>query len=303
MHEAIVTANNLTKQYGSFTALENIDLTVYKGDIFGLIGRNGAGKTTLLKILSGLTESTDGDYSIFSKTGDDLRRQRRRIGCLVEEPAFFRNMTARENLKYYCLQKGITDLSQIDKVLETVALTGTDKKKYKDFSLGMQQRLGIAFALLDSPDLVMLDEPINGIDPIGVSELRDTFFRLNRERDVTLIISSHILSELYAVANRFLIIDKGKVIKDLTKEELDEECSMCTVLRTDNAAKTATVLEGILGITEYEISDNDEVRITQQDIEPMLITKTLVENGIGVGAIFESGLSLEDYFKKLISAN
>ncbi len=303
MHEAIVTANNLTKQYGSFTALENIDLTVYKGDIFGLIGRNGAGKTTLLKILSGLTESTDGDYSIFSKTGDDLRRQRRRIGCLIEEPAFFKNMTARENLKYYCLQKGITDLSQIDKVLETVALTGTDKKKYKDFSLGMQQRLGIAFALLDSPDLVMLDEPINGIDPIGVSELRDTFFRLNRERDVTLIISSHILSELYAVANRFLIIDKGKVIKDLTKEELDEECSMCTVLRTDNAAKTATVLEGILGITEYEISDNDEVRITQQDIEPMLITKTLVENGIGVGAIFESGLSLEDYFKKLISAN
>ena len=303
MHEAIVTANNLTKQYGSFTALENIDLTVYKGDIFGLIGRNGAGKTTLLKILSGLTESTDGDYSIFSKTGDDLRRQRRRIGCLIEEPAFFKNMTARENLKYYCLQKGITDLSQIDNVLETVALTGTDKKKYKDFSLGMQQRLGIAFALLDSPDLVMLDEPINGIDPIGVSELRDTFFRLNRERDVTLIISSHILSELYAVANRFLIIDKGKVIKDLTKEELDEECSMCTVLRTDNAAKTATVLEGILGITEYEISDNDEVRITQQDIEPMLITKTLVENGIGVGAIFESGLSLEDYFKKLISAN
>lgn len=303
MHEAIVTANNLTKQYGSFTALENVDLTVYKGDIFGLIGRNGAGKTTLLKILSGLTESTDGDYSIFSKTGDDLRRQRRRIGCLIEEPAFFKNMTARENLKYYCLQKGITDLSQIDNVLETVALTGTDKKKYKDFSLGMQQRLGIAFALLDSPDLVMLDEPINGIDPIGVSELRDTFFRLNRERDVTLIISSHILSELYAVANRFLIIDKGKVIKDLTKEELDEECSMCTVLRTDNAAKTATVLEGILGITEYEISDNDEVRITQQDIEPMLITKTLVENGIGVGAIFESGLSLEDYFKKLISAN
>ena len=302
MHEAIVTANNLTKQYGSFTALENVDLTVYKGDIFGLIGRNGAGKTTLLKILSGLTESTDGDYSIFSKTGDDLRRQRRRIGCLIEEPAFFKNMTARENLKYYCLQKGITDLSQIDKVLETVALTGTDKKKYKDFSLGMQQRLGIAFALLDSPDLVMLDEPINGIDPIGVSELRDTFFRLNRERDVTLIISSHILSELYAVANRFLIIDKGKVIKDLTKEELDEECSMCTVLRTDNAAKTATVLEGILGITEYEISDNDEVRITQQDIEPMLITKTLVENGIGVGAIFESGLSLEDYFKKLLSA-
>lgn len=302
MHEAILTAKNLTKQYGSFTALDNVDLTVNKGDIFGIIGRNGAGKTTLLKILSGLTECTDGEYSIFSKTGEDLRRQRRRIGCLVEEPAFFRNMTARENLKYYCLQKGITDLSQIDKVLETVGLTDTGKKKFKDFSLGMQQRLGIAFALLDSPDLVMLDEPINGIDPIGVSDLRDTFFRLNRERDVTLIISSHILSELYAVANRFLIIDTGKVIKDLTKDELDQECSMCTVLRTDNSAKASTVLEDILGISDYEITSDTEIRITQQNIDTMLITKTFVEQGIGVGAVFESGLSLEDYFKKLLSA-
>ena len=211
-------------------------------------------------------------------------------------------MSARQNLKYYCLQKGITDLSQIDKVLETVGLTDTGKKKFKDFSLGMQQRLGIAFALLDSPDLVMLDEPINGIDPIGVSDLRDTFFRLNRERDVTLIISSHILSELYAVANRFLIIDKGKVIKDLTKDELDEECSMCTVLRTDNSAKASTVLEDILGISDYEITSDTEIRITQQNIDTMLITKTFVEQGIGVGAVFESGLSLEDYFKKLLSA-
>ena len=211
-------------------------------------------------------------------------------------------MTARENLKYYCLQKGITDLSQIDKVLETVGLTDTGKKKFKDFSLGMQQRLGIAFALLDSPDLVMLDEPINGIDPIGVSDLRDTFFRLNRERDVTLIISSHILSELYAVANRFLIIDKGKVIKDLTKDELDQECSICTVLRTDNSAKASTVLEDILGISDYEITSDTEIRITQQNIDTMLITKTFVEQGIGVGAVFESGLSLEDYFKKLLSA-
>ena len=213
-----------------------------------------------------------------------------------------KNMTARENLKYYCLQKGITDLSQIDKVLETVGLTDTSKKKFKDFSLGMQQRLGIAFALLDSPDLVMLDEPINGIDPIGVSDLRDTFFRLNRERDVTLIISSHILSELYAVANRFLIIDKGKVIKDLTKDELDHECSICTVLRTDNSAKASTVLEDILGISDYEITSDTEIRITQQNIDTMLITKTFVEQGIGVGAVFESGLSLEDYFKKLLSA-
>ena len=303
MHETILTANNLTKKYNGVTALDNVNITVYKGDIFGLIGRNGAGKTTLLKILSGLSSSTSGEYSVFSKTGDDLRKQRRRIGCLIEEPAFFRNMTAKQNLRYYCIQKGITDLSQIDRVLETIALTDTGKKKFKEFSMGMKQRLGIAFAMLDNPDLVILDEPINGIDPIAVSELRDTFFRLNREKEVTLMISSHILSELYAIANRFLIIDKGKVIKDITKDELDAECSLCTVLRTDDVNRAVTLLEDKLGITEYQVSDREEVKITQTGIDPIRITKTLVENGVGVGAIFESGLSLEDYFKKLISSN
>ena len=303
MQETILSAKNLTKKYRDFTALENVDITVYKGDIFGLIGRNGAGKTTLLKILSGLTNCTSGEYSVFSKSGEDLRRQRRRIGCLIEEPAFFKNMTARQNLKYYCLQKGITDLSQIDKVLETISLTDSGNKKFKDFSMGMKQRLGIAFALLDNPDLVILDEPINGIDPIAVSELRDTFFRLNREKEVTLIVSSHILSELYAIANRFLIIDKGKVIKDLTKDELDAECTLCTVLRTDNVNRAVTLLEDKLGVTEFDVTDKEEIRITQPEIKPMLITKTLVENGIGVGAIYESGLSLEDYFKKILSSN
>lgn len=303
MYEAILSAHSLTKKYNNYTALDNVDITVQKGDIFGIIGRNGAGKTTLLKILAGLTDASGGDYSIFSKSGDDLRKQRRRIGCLIEEPAFFKSMTAYENLKYYCLQKGITDHSQIDSVLRTVGLSDTGKKKFKEFSMGMQQRLGIAFALLDNPDLVILDEPINGIDPIAVSELRDTFFDLNREREVTMLISSHILSELYAIANRFLIIDKGKVIKDLTKDELDEECRRCTILRTDNIPYSATVLEDVLGITEYDISEKDELRITRQGIDPILITRTLVENNIGVAAIYESGLSLEDYFKKLISSN
>ena len=245
MQETILSAKNLTKKYGSFTALENVDITVYKGDIFGLIGRNGAGKTTLLKILSGLTNCTSGEYSVFSKSGEDLRKQRRRIGCLIEEPAFFKNMTARQNLKYYCLQKGITDLSQIDKVLETISLTDSGNKKFKDFSMGMKQRLGIAFALLD----------------------------------------------------------KGKVIKDLTKDELDAECTLCTVLRTDNVNRAVTLLEDKLGVTEFDVTDKEEIRITQPEIKPMLITKTLVENGIGVGAIYESGLSLEDYFKKILSSN
>ncbi len=301
MQEAILTAQGLTKKYKSFTALDNVDLTVYKGDIFGLIGRNGAGKTTLMKIVSGLTDQTSGDFSLYSKTGEDIRAERRRIGCLIEEPAFFKNMTAEQNLRYYCLQKGITDLSQIEKVLETVSLKNTEGKKFKQFSQGMKQKLGIAFALLDNPDFVVLDEPVNSIDPIAVSELRETFFKLNREKEVTLMISSHILSELYALANRFLIIDRGKVIKDLTKDELDAECSRCTVLRTDDLTRTSTILEDKLDITEYQVTDKQELKITQEHIDPMLITKTLVENGIGVGAIYESGVTLEEYFRQVIS--
>ena len=296
MHEAILTTNNLTKQYGSTLALDGADLTVYKGDIFGIVGRNGAGKTTLLKIISGLSNQTQGEYTLYSKTGSDARKQRRRVGCLINEPSFFRNMTAQQNLKYYCLQKGITDLSQIDKVLTTVGLGDIAKKKFKDYSTGMRQRLGIAFALLDSPDLVMLDEPI------AISELRETLFRLNREREVTLMISSHILSDLYAVANRFLFLEKGRVLKLISKEELDSECSRCTVLRTDDVNKTVTVLEKTVGITDYKVTDKSELRIFQNDIDTIKVTKTLVQNGIGVASIYDSGVNLEEYFKQLIGS-
>lgn len=303
MLEAILTTKDLTKKYKDVVALDSADLTVYKGDIFGIIGRNGAGKTTLLKTISGLTEKTSGEYTLYSKTGDEARKQRRRIGCLIDEPAFFKNMSAVQNLRYYCMQKGITDISQIDKVLKAVGLDPNDKKKFRQFSTGMRQRLGVAFALLDSPDFVILDEPINGLDPIAISELRETFFRLNRERDVTLMISSHILSELYVIANRFLFLNKGKVIKLLTKEELDAECSRCTVLHTDDVNKTVTVIEKQLRITDYKVTDKNEVRIFQHDIKPIPITKALVENGVGVAAIYESGVSLEEYFKQLVKEN
>ena len=303
MHEAILTANGLTKKYGDFTAINNVSFTVNKGDIFGLIGRNGAGKTTLLKMITGLTDTTGGEFSIFSKTGDDLRKERRRIGCLIEEPAFFKNMTVEQNLRYYCLQKGITNLKQINSIIDTIGLSEGRQKKFRQLSQGMKQRLGIGFALLDNPDLVVLDEPVNSIDPIAVSELRETFFKLNREKEVTLMISSHMLSELYTLANRFLIIDQGKIIKDLTKDELDAECSRCTMLQTDDQSRTVTVLEDILGITEYTVTDKQELKITQADIQPILITKALVENGIGVSAIYESGVTLEEYFRQLISGN
>lgn len=300
MRETVLQTKQLTKRYGKFTALDHADMTVYRGDIYGLIGRNGAGKTTLMKTVTGLTDSSEGEFEFFGKSSILDRTDKRRVGSLIESPAFFGKMTAYQNLRYYCYQKGITDLKQIDDALELVQLTKERDKKFKKFSLGMKQRLGIALAILDSPDLVILDEPINGLDPIGISDLRDTFRKLAHEKGVTLIISSHILSELYNVANRFLFIDKGKVIKELTKEELDMECSRCLVVKTENTGAAATVLEGKLGITDYKVIDESELRIYDTEAKPNDINKAMIKNDVDVLGIYESGVSLEDYFKQLV---
>ena len=300
MHEIVLQTNSLTKQYGKFTALDNANMTVYHQDIYGLIGKNGAGKTTLMKVVTGLTEQTGGTFKLFGKSGSAAAKEKSRIGCLIENPAFFGNMTAYQNLKYYCFQKGITDLSQIDEALKLVNLTDAKNKKFRKFSLGMKQRLGIAFAILDNPDLIILDEPINGLDPIGISELRDTFRKLSQERGVTLIISSHILSELYAVANRFLFIDGGKVLKEITKEELDKECIRCIVITTDDTKKAAATLESKLNITDYKVISEDEIRIYDENAKTEILNKTLFQNGINVTGIHESGVSLEEYFKQLV---
>ena len=300
MREIILQTKQLTKRYKNFTALDRADMTVYRGDIYGLIGCNGAGKTTMMKLVTGLTEPTDGEYTVFGKPGISAGTERDRIGCLIENPAFFSNMTAYQNLRYYCYQKGIADTKQIDYVLDLVQLSEVKRKKFRQFSLGMKQRLGIAFAMLNNPDLVILDEPINGLDPIGISQLRDTFRRLAQEKGVTLMISSHILSELYAVANRFLFIDKGRVLKEVTKQELDLECSRCLVLRTDNTRKTAMLLESRQNISDYKVIDSGEIRVYDTSVDPAQINRMLVEQDIAVSALFESGVSLEDYFKQLV---
>lgn len=300
MREVALQTRQLTKQYRKFAALKNADMTVYRGDIYGIVGRNGAGKTTLMKLVTGLTEPTSGEYEIFGRKGRAAEKEKRRIGCLIENPAFFGNLTAYQNLRYYCYQKGITDLKQIDDALELVKLNDARRKKFRKFSLGMKQRLGIAFALLDNPDMIILDEPINGLDPIGISELRDVFRKMAQERGITLIISSHILSELYAVANNFLFIDKGCVLKEVTKKELDLECSRCIVVKTDDAKKTSTIIEKCLNITDYTVIDSEELRIYDESAELKDINKTLIRGGAEVLEIYESGVSLEDYFKQLV---
>lgn len=299
MQEIVLQTNNLTKKYKDFVALDNVTISIRKGDIYGLIGRNGAGKTTLMKTITTLTNKTGGSFSLFGSE-EELTESKRRIGCLIESPAFFDNLTAYQNLKYYSIQKGIVDEKQIDKVLKIVDLFKEKNKKFKKFSLGMKQRLGIAFAILDNPDFIILDEPINGLDPIGIKEIRDTLKRLNEEEKITILISSHILSELYLIANHFCFIDKGKIIKDISKEELDLECSKCIVIRTKDVKKGAVVLEKELSTTNYKVIDNTEIRLYDYLENSAKVNKTLLTNGIEITEIYESGISLEDYFNSLI---
>lgn len=300
MKDVILKTNNLTKKYKDFTALNNANITINKGDIYGLIGRNGAGKTTLMKVITTLTNKTSGEFYLFDKDDSDLTETKRRIGCLIENPAFFENLTAYQNLKYYAMQKGIIDYSQIDKVLDLVKLSDSKNKKFKTFSLGMKQRLGIAFAMLDNPDFVILDEPINGLDPIGISELRETLKKLNEESNITMLISSHILSELYLLANRFCFIEKGKIIKELSKEELDVECSRAIVIKTNNVKETCLILEKELNTTNYKVIDKHEVRLYDYLDNSGKVNKELAKNDIDVISIYESGISLEDYFKSIV---
>ena len=300
MKDIILRTNNLTKKYKDFTALNNANITINKGDIYGLIGRNGAGKTTLMKVITTLTNKTNGEFYLFDKDDSDLTETKRRLGCLIENPAFFENLTAYQNLKYYAIQKGIVDYSQIDKVLDLVKLSDSKNKKFKTFSLGMKQRLGIAFAMLDNPDFVILDEPINGLDPIGISELRETLKKLNEESNITMLISSHILSELYLLANRFCFIEKGKIIKELSKEELDVECSRAIVIKTNNVKETCLILEKELNTKNYKVIDKHEVRLYDYLDNSGKVNKELAKNDIDVISIYESGISLEDYFKSIV---
>ncbi|MCR5837993.1 MAG: ATP-binding cassette domain-containing protein [Lachnospiraceae bacterium] len=300
MKEAILRTEKLTKKYKDFIALDQATITVNKGDIYGLIGRNGAGKTTLMKTVTTLTNKTSGEYYLFGKNNEDLTECKRRIGCLIESPAFFEGMTAYQNLKYYAIQKGIVDKKKIDEVLELVKLTDSKDKKFKTFSLGMKQRLGIAFAMLDNPDFVILDEPINGLDPIGISELRDTLKKLNEEQGVTMMISSHILSELYLIANRFCFIDNGRIIKEITKEELDAECSKSIAIKTNQVKEALVILEKELGTTNYKVIDDSEIRLYDYLDNAGKVNKTLAANDIDVIGIYEAGITLEEYFKSIV---
>ena len=218
---------------------------------------------------------------------------------MIESPAFYPILSAYDNLKYYCILKGIINRHKIEEVLEKVKLNNTGKKKFKQFSLGMKQRLGIALVILNNPDFIILDEPINGLDPLGISEIRETLLQLQQE-NITILISSHILSELYLVANKFGILEGGKIVKELSKEQLDNECSRCLLLKVNDIKKASVLLEEELKTANYKVLNDQEIRLYDYLDAQHIVSKAIVEKGIELYAISEIGVSLEEYFKNII---
>ncbi|MCL2019746.1 MAG: ATP-binding cassette domain-containing protein [Oscillospiraceae bacterium] len=297
----ILRTRNITKTYGKTTAVENVSLSIHKGDIYGLIGRNGAGKTTLMRMITSLTFADSGELEIFGQTSESgLNSARKRMGSVVEMPALYPNLTAVQNLEYYRILRGIPDKNAVKNALKTVNLTDTGKKKFKNFSLGMKQRLGLALALLNSPDFIILDEPINGLDPMGIVEMRETIKRLNAERSITFMVSSHILSELSLIATRYGIIEGGRLIKELTAAELQEQCQQCLSVKVDDTAKASAIIETVLGITKYKVVGGDEIRIYDKYDDSSEITYQLNANGVRVSGVAVVGDNLEEYFVSLV---
>ncbi|HEP1810101.1 TPA: ATP-binding cassette domain-containing protein [Streptococcus suis] len=286
---SLLSTQELSKQYGKQKVVHQVSLTINKGEICGLVGENGAGKTTLLRMLSGLISQTSGTIT----SSKDCR-----MGALIESPALQPNLSAIDNLRYMALQ---LNLKQADeKILETLAIVGLEdidpKKKSKDFSLGMRQRLAIALAILDDPDFLILDEPINGLDPVGIKEMRGIILNLRNQYGMTILISSHILSELEMVVDRYIIMHKGLVVKEFSKQELEQTLEEQLYLQTNNHPKTLTILEE-KGIA-YKI-DKDYISLPS-DTNVMSLIHLLINHEIEVKEIFKQQMSFEDYYLTLL---
>ena len=301
MAENILVTRGLTKRYGAALAVDHADITLPKGEIYGLVGRNGAGKTTIIRMVASQTVPTSGEVELFGATGErDLEKARSRTGAMVEIPSFYPYLTARENLEYYRRQRGIAGARVVEDALEQVGLTDTGKKKFKTFSLGMKQRLGLSLALMNRPELLLLDEPINGLDPEGIVEFRNLLLELNRQYQTTILISSHILSELQNLATCYGFIDKGRMLEQLTAVQLAEKCRDCLELRVDDAPRAAAMLERELGLRDFEILPGGAIRLYEGLSEPQKVTRLLVEQGIALSGMEHRGANLEDYFLSLI---
>lgn len=297
--EYVLTTSGLSKKYGKFCALNNLTMHIPKGSIYGLIGRNGAGKTTLIRLICGLQKPTKGTYSIYGVKNNSkaIVKARRRMGAVVETPAIYLDMTAEDNLKQQCLILGIPSDDIIPDILKLVGLENTGKKKAKNFSLGMRQRLGIAVALVGNPDFLVLDEPVNGLDPQGIIEMRELILKLNREYQITVLISSHILDELSRLATHYGFVDKGRLVKEISASELDNVCKKYVRVEVSNLNALVRILDA--NNLPYEVLSGNSVNIYKK-INLSKLVLALAKENCELISSHEQDESLENYFINLI---
>lgn len=297
--ENVIETQNLCKKYGKKTAVSAMNMHVKQGDIYGFIGRNGSGKSTTLKMLCGLAWPSEGSIRVFGKSLSQAS-VRRRIGVLIESAGLEPGKTAYENMLLKAMLMGIADPdTEILKTLKLVGLNPEDKKKTKQFSMGMKQRLGIAMALLGGPDLLILDEPINGLDPEGMNEIRSLFMELNEKKGITILVSSHILGELSKMATRYGIIKDGCLIQEISSQELTSRCRDYLYLKVQDAKAAVALLEEKLGIRDYEVHPEGEIRIFQE-ADSASVTQVMAGSGIAVYAVYAHQQDLEGYFLSLM---
>lgn len=292
----VLRTNALSKKYSDFYAVNKVSINIEQGDIYGLIGENGAGKSTLMKMIAGLIEPTEGAIELF---GTALPKEERyRLGCVIESPALYTELTAKQNMLIFQKAYGLTNYENIDRILDMMSLSQYKNKTVKKFSLGMKQRLAIGIALLGNPDFLILDEPINGLDPTGIQDMRNFLLELNKEKHITIMISSHILGELSKIATKYGIIKKGKLVDEITSKELAVKCQCCLKIRVSDTSKAATLIESKLGTQNYEVIDNNQLRLFEYVNDPGTVNALFVNNGITVDECTISKESLEDYFNE-----
>ena len=300
MSEFLIETKQLTKIYGEQTAVNSVNLHVKKGRIYGLLGRNGAGKTTIMKMILGLTPITSGEVDVF---GQNIKGKEKRIypriGAIIETPGFYPNLTGTENLEIFAKLRGTAAPNAVKTALEVVGLPYKDKKLFSKYSLGMKQRLGIANAILHDPELLILDEPTNGLDPIGIAEVRNFIKDLSTEHGKTILISSHILSEIELLADDIGIIDHGIILEESSMDELQRKNSKYILLQVSEVSKALLILERQFGVKDYSVQDEQTLRLYDSTLDMAAINKALVTQEVSV---ISSGLcndTLEDYFKKI----
>ncbi len=300
MGKYVIETKNLTKQYGTQKSVANLNIHVQKGRIYGLLGRNGAGKTTAMKMLLGLTQPTSGEVTILGKPLQaNEKRLLPRIGSLIESPGFYPNLTATENLRIFATLRGVPNRNAIKNALDLVGLPYKDKKLFSQYSLGMKQRLAIALAIMHDPELLILDEPINGLDPIGIAEVRSFIRDLCTERGKTILISSHILSEIALLADDIGIIDHGALLEEESLAELEAKSSRHIRFTVSSTTQAARILERGFHETQFTIQDDYKMRLHNLDIPVGEIVTAFVENGLTVSEAYVCEESLEDYFKRV----